>query len=191
MILGTHWFTALFSYAGKPFQWWVVIAPWEQGLRVRLGRVAAMLKPGIHFRIPFLDRVYAQSVRLRTLIESNITSTTSDGKSITFTLAVEFRIHDIQELFNALSNPDSTIGSRAVSAATQFVSTNERVSLTPQSVGDEATKGVCIGEEWGLSDVRCTVMALSETRVYRFISADYRTGGGLFNLDDDEQVGLR
>lgn len=47
------------------FIWWVVIQPWEQGIRVRLGKKRVRLEPGIHFRIPYLDAVFKQSNRLR------------------------------------------------------------------------------------------------------------------------------
>lgn len=44
---------------------WIVIAPWDIGVRVRLGKVASELKPGLHFRIPMLDEIVLVNTRLR------------------------------------------------------------------------------------------------------------------------------
>lgn len=53
--------------------------PWEAALRVRLGRRVVMLGPGFHLRIPFLDRTFVRSVRLRTISDSGQTVVTQDG----------------------------------------------------------------------------------------------------------------
>lgn len=189
-MIGQGWLTTFFSVFGRPLQWWVVIAPWEQGILVRLGKVAATLAPGIHFRVPFLDRIYVQSVRRRTLISTNLTATTLDGKTITFTLATDFYISNIRKLFDSLSGPEATIGSRAASAATLFISTNERGAISPATIGTEATSAIETGD-WGIAGVVCTVMTFSESRAYRIMSNDYQCGVGLFNLDDKEHCGLR
>lgn len=44
---------------------WVVIAPWEIGVRVRLGKNAVALKPGSHLRIPFIDVITLVNTRMR------------------------------------------------------------------------------------------------------------------------------
>ena len=58
-------FTALLKQIGQIFRWWVIVAPWEQGLRVRAGKHVLLLKPGLHVRIPYIDQVFIQSSRLR------------------------------------------------------------------------------------------------------------------------------
>ena len=62
-----EWLSTIVRSLWRPFQWWVVVAQWELGLRIRLGKKTKALNPGIHFRIPFLDRIYIQSARLRTI----------------------------------------------------------------------------------------------------------------------------
>ena len=44
---------------------WIVVPPWCVGVRVRLGRRAARLESGFHFRIPLLDQVQLVSTRTR------------------------------------------------------------------------------------------------------------------------------
>lgn len=176
-----HWLTTLFQTIGKPFQWWTVVAIWENGIRIRLGKTATMLNPGIHLRIPFLDRVYVQSIRCRTFIDMNQTATTLDGKTITFSLATDFKINDMKQFFNSLSSPESTIGSRAVAVATQFIATNNMSNVTPSTVSKAATIGV-LSENWGL-EISCRVTTFCQAKTFRLLSADYRTTSGLSHFE--------
>jgi len=185
----SNWFSTIAQAFSKPLQWWVVIAPWEQGLRVRLGKTSIVLRSGIHFRIPWLDRVYVQSIRERTIIETNQTATTRDGRTVTFSLATNFRIYDIQRLFDSLSSPEITIGSRAIASATSFIATHERAEIDPESIGQASTAGVQLGD-WGIADVLSTVTAFSEARTYRIMTNEYRTGTNLWNIDTNDS-GLR
>jgi hypothetical protein len=45
---------------------WVIVQPWEQCLRVRMGKHVRMLPSGFHWRLPLIDTVFKQSVRMRT-----------------------------------------------------------------------------------------------------------------------------
>lgn len=56
-----EWLSRLFS----SWKFWIVVPPWEVGVRVRLGKVAAALQPGLHFRIPGLDEIVLVNTRLR------------------------------------------------------------------------------------------------------------------------------
>lgn len=56
-----EWLSRIFG-SWKP---WVVVPPWDIGVRVRLGKTAGALRPGPHFRIPFLDEIVLVNTRLR------------------------------------------------------------------------------------------------------------------------------
>ncbi len=58
-------FLAWLSRILDSWKFWVVIAPWEIGVRIRLGKRGVALKPGVHFRIPFVDSVMLVNTRLR------------------------------------------------------------------------------------------------------------------------------
>ena len=80
------WLSSIFGFF-RSFQCWVTVAPWEAGLRVRYGTKAFLLNPGLHWRIPFLDRIFIQPVRLRTIEPPTITLTTKDGKMLSIKIA--------------------------------------------------------------------------------------------------------
>src|SRR5271170_1021499 len=58
-------FLAWLSRIFDSWKFWIVIAPWEIGVRVRLGKNAAAMHPGFHLRIPFVDVISLVNTRLR------------------------------------------------------------------------------------------------------------------------------
>ncbi|MDZ4250332.1 MAG: SPFH domain-containing protein [Candidatus Nanopelagicales bacterium] len=185
-----NWFTTLFSTMGKPFLWWVVIAPWERGVRIRLGRTARLLEPGLHFRIPGVDRIYAQSIRLRTLWSCNQTVTTRDRRTVTISIAVNFRIADLLEVYNSLSTPDVTIRAAALGLAMDCISQRDRDQVTPGAVAQHINEGLK-GWGCGLADLSARITTFVEGRAIRLLSHEYETGSGLGDFEPGETRGTR
>lgn len=180
-----EWLTTLFRAFAKPFQWWVVVGPWEQGLRIRLGKTAANLAPGIHFRIPFLDRVHVQSVRLRTIWTMGQTFTTRDSHPITVAIAVDFAITDLPKMFNSLAAPDKTLIYRASAAIGAFISTIDRQSLSIAAIERDATDAL-ISFGCGLGQIRVRLTTFAYARAHRIIMNEYHETSGLHNAFDRE-----
>lgn len=180
-----EWLTTLFRAFAKPFQWWVVVGPWERGLRIRLGKVAAVLAPGIHFRIPFLDRIHVQSVRLRTLYLSGLTVTTRDGHALTVAMAIDFSIGDLLLMFNSLSAPDRTLQYRAAAALASFVSQNVKPDVTLEAA-DAAVNFALAGFGCGIAQIRARCFTFTYARPYRLLMNDYAEGSGLHRGFDQE-----
>ena len=85
-----HWLSQIFS----SWKCWIVIAPWEVGVRVRLGRNATALAPGPHWRIPFLDEVTLVNTRMRISSTPPITIPGSDGKARVVAANVGYLVTD-------------------------------------------------------------------------------------------------
>jgi len=71
-----------------------VIPPWDVGVRIRLGKVAARLEPGPHLRIPILDDVVLVNTRTRLITAPSISVTGENGKIRVTTAAISYRIAD-------------------------------------------------------------------------------------------------
>lgn len=103
------WIKELFQYLSNTFRFWIMVMPWEQGLRVRLGKKQKVLMAGLHFRIPFFDSIYRQSTRLRILHTPLQTVSTKDNVTITVIVNVGIIIIDIQTLYNKVFELESTL----------------------------------------------------------------------------------
>ncbi len=127
------------------FQWiidslkiWVIIQPWETGLRVRMGKHTKLLTKGIFFRIPYLDSVYVQQSRMRIVQMALQTLTTKDLSAITVEGAVGYTITDIGKLYNSLHQPESTISNIVKSKIAEYIFTRNHNQITPA----EMEKGI-------------------------------------------------
>jgi regulator of protease activity HflC (stomatin/prohibitin superfamily) len=166
------WLSQLFGMF-RPLQWWIVIAPWESGLRVRLGKVASVLTPGFHWRIPFLDRIFVQSVRLRMISDSGQTMTTRDGRTLTLAVAVGFAISDIRRLYESVNNPDATLLHQVQGIVARLIAATDSSALTPAMI-EADVQARMPSTEWGLSSVRVLVTTFAYVRVYRLLNYEYR-----------------
>lgn len=181
----TSWLSQFLQGLSQPFKWWVVVAPWEQGVRVRLGRTACLLKSGPHFRIPWLDRVYVQSVRTRALTESNITLTSRDGKTVVLSYCAAFYITDMLRLYQMLSNPETIISASVSGTVAEVIPNLNSSELSAAVVSDLVNKR--FREKnwagWGIGVPIFTITSFALVRTYRILSNDYRVGVGLWDLE--------
>lgn len=133
-------------------KWWVVIAPWEQGIRVRGGKKITTLGPGIKFRIPGLDRFFIQSTRKRYMHTPTQNVTTKDGKAVTISGGTSHIIKDIGVLYNTLNAPEDVISTETQSQIAAYVTqrTLEECSISGLQVHVNSTPHF---EKYGLGGI--------------------------------------
>ena len=106
-----EWLANVFS-SWKP---WIVVPPWDVGVRVRLGKKAAALAPGLHFRVPLLDEVILVNTRLRVVTVPPVTVAGSPGKCRTIMATVGFYVRDPLAAMMRFDQPTVAIQARAQS----------------------------------------------------------------------------
>lgn len=75
----------------------VILAEYQEGVLLRLGRFHRKLLPGLHWKIPYFDSVLHDDVKPRTERLTGLSTTTLDGKSIGFDTVVTYSISDIRK----------------------------------------------------------------------------------------------
>lgn len=125
------WLNTLLTNFTGLFKWWVVIAPWEQAVRVRAGKHQRLLGAGVHLKVPYVDKVYIQSTRLRYCSIPTQTLTTKDGHAVTTSGIAGFEIADIEKVYNTLHHPDAAVYGEAMDVIAKAVVTNSREACTP------------------------------------------------------------
>ena len=74
----------------------MVVHQYELGVRTTLGKLSSgTLNPGLHLKIPIVDKIYTAIVTMDTLDIQPINITTSDNITITVGAVLEFEIVDI------------------------------------------------------------------------------------------------
>ncbi len=134
---------ALLQSLGRFFRWWVLVCPWERCIRVRGGKRQRELSPGVHFLIPFLDRAFIHSVRLRL---SNIpaqTLTRQDGSVLTVRGVLKYKVADLSLLYREVHNAEDAVLDRTAG----LIAVNREVGAEALEV---AVLAAADYSDWGL-----------------------------------------
>lgn len=180
----------LMQHIGNVFTWVVIVAPWEQALRVRLGKNITLLGAGCYLRIPFIDRVYRHTIRQRMFVVRPQVLTTRDGKTLSLSGAIGFRIADLGKLFNTLHDAMDTIESQIASSISEYVATHPLVECEPAKIELHVSKTVNL-ENYGLDGQEFRLTNFAVVKTYRFISGDlpaWSQGNSLNTMQDDRSV---
>lgn len=169
---------------GRALQWWVIVSPWEAAIRVRTIPLARLFRrksvrvvqlgAGIYPKIPIIDTVYKQSVRLRTTALPIQTLTTKDGHTLTTSGVLGYSVIDLLKLYETLHHPEDTLQNKATGAIAQYVQEHTRAECTPALVASGAT-GCLDLTAYGLRFEELLLADFAYVRTYRLIS-DHKWG---------------
>lgn len=149
------------------FKWWVIVNPWEQAIRVRLGKHVRLLNAGPHWKLP-IDKVFVQSTRLRILSMPIQTLTTRDNKTLTLSVTVGYCIDNIEKLYRELHHADDTLTNLTQGIIANYVGTHTAAECEPQRLKDAAT-GALAFERYGLGSAQVYITDFAFVRTYRLI----------------------
>jgi len=124
----------LLEYIFNFIKIWIIVQPWEQGIRVRKGNKIKKLSKGIFFRIPYFDSIYIQESRLRMVQMSMQTLTTKDRQTVTINSCLGYSMADIEKLFNTLCHPEGTISNIAMSVTSELIFNTDLSNINPKEV---------------------------------------------------------
>lgn len=173
----------LFEFLQRLIVWWVTIMPWEEAVHVRMGKKIRVLAAGLHLRIPFIDRVYVQTTRLRVIQCPVQTVTTRDGVTLTISMNMGYQIVNILKLYNTLYDAERTLCNMMHGITADEVWRLDRSECTPARL-EEAVNEKMSGDDFGLLFKYMNITSFAAVRTYRLIQSD---GWMERNLNTDQQ----
>lgn len=117
------------DYILNIFKIWIIVQPWEQGLRVRCGKNIKLVNGGMYFKFPYLDSYYIQSIRLRVISLPMQTVTTKDMQTITLTGSIGYQIKDIHKMYTELYHPELTLSNLVMNELADYVYNNNLADI--------------------------------------------------------------
>jgi hypothetical protein len=169
-------FSDLISQFVSLLQWWVVIAPWEAAIRVRRGKYITVLQPGMHFRIPALDRFFVQGTRKRYMNTPTQTVTTNDGHAVTVSGGTAYSIADIGQLYNTLRDAEDVIQIETLALVAQYVATHSLEESEPSAIQGYVNDHLKL-ERYGLNETSFLITDFVCVRTYRIINSNPKDWG--------------
>lgn len=149
---------------------WATVEPWEQAIRVRAGKFVRRLKPGFHLRIPILDVIHKQSVRMRSAPIPTQTLSTADGATLIAGATLGYAIADIDRLYRSLHHPEDTVTQIAAAALAKHIFSTKRDAITAEGVNEAVRVEIAVAlEPFGLAEVSLRLTDFAFVRAYRLV----------------------
>lgn len=147
---------------------WVIVQPWQDGIRVRYGKKIKRLKKGIHFRIPYLDSIYVQENRLRVASMPMQTLTSKDLKTITINGAIGYQITNIETLYKSLFHPETTLINIVMSQVAEYVFSQNADDISPRDIEEKVLQGLS-SKDYGLKYEYFRITTFAVVKTFRLI----------------------
>ena len=163
------WLTDLF----KGMRPWLVVLPWERAVRIRLGKHTTLLGSGWHLRIPFLDEVRTVNNRLRLASFPSLTVTSKDGKTITASGLIGFRIQDPLRAMLALQQPEATLGGLVMGEIARYLSERMLAEASAQGAAEVALKALD-GQAPGIAIEFVRLVDFASVKTFRLLHEQWR-----------------
>jgi hypothetical protein len=176
-------FATFFRQLAQILTWFIVVAPWEQAIRVRLGKHKRLLEPGFYVRIPFIDRVFRQSVRRRLHVMTPQTLTSRDRQIVTCGGAVGYAISDLFKLYDTLESPNDTIANEVAGLVSRFISSKSLAECSAAELEKYVMEHLDLSR-YGLSGQEFILTSFASTKAYRLIMGEIPgwSRDGLLNM---------
>ena len=158
----------ILEYVSKLFKWWIIVNPWEMGIRIRLGKHEKMLHAGLHFRVPFFDSIYVQTTRMRMVTLAPQTVSTMDGKTLTVVASVGYSISDLSVLYKTLAQPESTICNLVLSSISEYVYSHGILECRPELIEDKVIASLS-ASNYGIKYEQVKIVGFAVVKTFRFI----------------------
>ncbi len=166
--------------------WVGCVSPWEQGIRVRLGKGVKRLEPGLYVRIPFVDKVFKQSTRRRVSSIPPQTVTTLDGRVITCVAAVGYCVSDLFKLYNTMEHPNDTINNEVMGLVSKYIGSTNLSDCSQVELERSVMCDLDLSK-YGLEGAEFYLVSFAFTpRVYRLITGGVDAWGrdSLMSMDE-------
>jgi regulator of protease activity HflC (stomatin/prohibitin superfamily) len=163
-----EWAKQLFEHIQKLLIWWVVINPWEMGVRSRAGGKAELLQPGCHFRIPYFDTIMVQPVRERVVNIPPQVCSTKDMEVMTMVINLAYQITDIAKVYNTIHNPEGTICSIAMGQASKTIS-EKMLSECNQRIVEKDIENELLKLDIGIEIKGIRIVTFAKVKTYRLM----------------------
>lgn len=171
-------FNSILNWLSKIFTWWVIIMPWERGLRVRSGKSITLLTQGIYLKLPVIDSIYVQTTRIRFIGLPVQTVTTKDGKTLSIVASAGYSITDIEKLYQTLYHPEMTIQNIVMGSLATYVATNNFADCSPAEIEDSINVTL-ESNDYGLGDMSIKIIGYALVKTYRLIQDGHYLNEGM------------
>jgi regulator of protease activity HflC (stomatin/prohibitin superfamily) len=160
--------------------WWIEIKPiviirdYEEAVLLRFGIFKAVLKPGIHPKIPFFDEVIDQHVVVTTLSLDAQSLYTKDKQNIVVKAVIKYKISDVKTFLLEVYDAQDALSDMSQSIIKNVIMSMTMEECTDMELDNTLTKKVRVeARKWGVEVQQVTLTDLAPIRSFRIINDSF------------------
>lgn len=180
---------AIVDFISKLLNWWFIVMPWEQSIHVRLGKKSKVKGPGFYWQIPFIDKVFVQTTRMRMIDVAMQTMSTKDGSTVTVKSCLGYSIDNIEHLYKTLYHPEVTLCSMVQGKIGEYIRENLIADISPAKI-EASVNEIIKNPTFGLKDINVRITTFAIVKTYR-IMQDYSGLTEGLNMEPRQTPGAR
>jgi len=157
--------------------WWFQITPviiirdYEEAVLLRFGKFHAVLKPGMHVKIPLLDEVIDQHVVITTLSLDAQSLYTIDKQNIVVKGVIKYKISDVKTFLLEVYDAQDALADMSQSIIKNVIMSMTLEECTDTELDNTLTKKVRVeARKWGVEVQQVTLTDLATIRSFRVIN---------------------
>jgi regulator of protease activity HflC (stomatin/prohibitin superfamily) len=159
-----------------------VVDMWEKALVLRLGKFKDIKEPGFHWKIPFVDSVWQQTVVTQSIHLQPQSITSLDYKNIVVRAIVRYDIKDCFLFLTKLAHPTDVLIDTTGAMIREIIEERNWEDLVDVEIELTEKIGLKVSE-WGINIEKVTLTDLAEINSIRVIS-DSDSKQNLIPLND-------
>jgi len=150
---------------------WYVLAEYEGGFILRLGRFKRLLKTGVNWKIPFADDIHITKIVPTTTPLRAQTLTTKDGKQIVVSSIIKYQVTNVQKFLLTIWDSDDVLRDTTMGAIKSVIADTESVNIRGHEI-EQQVSDIVQGEvrKYGVKVHRITFVDIGMVRSFRLIT---------------------
>ena len=149
----------------------VIVRHYEMGVLLRFGKYKHILRPGIHFKIPFADEAICQHVAITTLSLPPQSLYTKDKQNIVVKGVVKYKLSDVKTFLLEVYDAQDALSDMTQSIIKNIVMDKTLDECIDSEIDNLLSKKVRVeAKKWGVEIQQVTLTDLAPIRSFRIIN---------------------
>lgn len=157
----------------------VIIFTFQNGVKYRFGKYTKTLKPGIHFKLPYIDTILHENTVDTTMLLPAQSIITDDKIEVVTKATVGYAIYDISKFYNNVYDSKSALSDRSCVIIRNTIASNslEDILLDPLGFNDVLTEQVQKEvDDYGIRVNFVALVDFTRSRSFRFFNENHLLG---------------
>lgn len=143
----------------------------SQAVHLRFGKLLKITEPGIHFKVPFFDKIIPKVVVATTMSTPPQSLTTKDGVSVVVEAIVKYRIDDTRKLYENVHDSIDALSDTTQGAIFEEIRDRDWAECPTKETQLSVTRYVRKKNlTYGIYVLEVTFSTMDKLRTYRLIT---------------------